>query len=172
MAIPDDLLDQAEILVKLDQGKPRQANLRRAVSAAYYALFHLLASAGAEIVGPGRPAELRNRVRRAFTHEGMKAACAGFLSGKLQDLPADIRSLIAPPLEPEFALLAKAFIELQQARHVADYDFSRSMTREEALAKINLADSAFGAWDQVRRSDNVNVFLTALLLQRHWRPRT
>ena len=37
-----DLIEQAEHLVYLDPGKPKQANLRRAVSAAYYALFHYL----------------------------------------------------------------------------------------------------------------------------------
>lgn len=38
----DDLLRQAERLAKLDPKRPRQANLRRAVSSAYYALFHFL----------------------------------------------------------------------------------------------------------------------------------
>ena len=37
-----DLLDQAVSLAKLDAKKPKQANLRRAVSSTYYALFHLL----------------------------------------------------------------------------------------------------------------------------------
>ncbi|HQZ68834.1 MAG TPA: hypothetical protein PLY87_27290 [Planctomycetaceae bacterium] len=38
-----DLLQQAESLARLDQrGAPRQANLRRAVSSTYYALFHFL----------------------------------------------------------------------------------------------------------------------------------
>jgi hypothetical protein len=39
----EDLLEQARVLAKLDtRGKPRQANLRRAVSSLYYALFHFL----------------------------------------------------------------------------------------------------------------------------------
>ena len=38
----DDLLEQARILAKLDVKKPKQANLRRAVSSAYYAVFHFL----------------------------------------------------------------------------------------------------------------------------------
>jgi len=37
-----DLLEQAVRLAKLDAKKPKQANLRRAISSAYYAVFHLL----------------------------------------------------------------------------------------------------------------------------------
>ena len=38
MSLPDDLLTQAQELAMLDrQGRPKQANLRRAVSASYYA---------------------------------------------------------------------------------------------------------------------------------------
>lgn len=37
-----DLLEQAIKLAKLDIRKPKQANLRRSISSAYYALFHLL----------------------------------------------------------------------------------------------------------------------------------
>ena len=39
-----DLLEQARHLAKRGKKRPRQASLRRAVSTAYYALFHLLIS--------------------------------------------------------------------------------------------------------------------------------
>lgn len=42
MAYADDLLELARHLANLDAGSARQASLRRAVSTAYYALFHLL----------------------------------------------------------------------------------------------------------------------------------
>ncbi len=41
MAFADDLLEQAYHLANKD-AQPTQASLRRAVSTAYYALFHLL----------------------------------------------------------------------------------------------------------------------------------
>lgn len=41
---PDDLLHQADHLARWDRRRPKQASLRRAVSTAYYALFHLLIS--------------------------------------------------------------------------------------------------------------------------------
>ena len=42
MAFADDLLEQAYHLANRESGDPKQASLRRAVSTAYYALFHLL----------------------------------------------------------------------------------------------------------------------------------
>ncbi len=42
MSLASDLLDQAGTLAGLDPLKPKQASLRRAISAAYYSLFHLL----------------------------------------------------------------------------------------------------------------------------------
>jgi len=41
MAFPNDLLEQAKHLAIREKKRPRQASLRRAVSTAYYALFHL-----------------------------------------------------------------------------------------------------------------------------------
>ena len=42
MTLASDLLAQAKHLAGRERGRPRQASLRRAASAAYYALFHLL----------------------------------------------------------------------------------------------------------------------------------
>lgn len=42
MSIHKDLLQQARLLAILDEKRPKQANLRRAISSAYYALFHYL----------------------------------------------------------------------------------------------------------------------------------
>ncbi len=42
MGLSQDLLDLADHLSRRERRKPRQASLRRAVSTAYYALFHLL----------------------------------------------------------------------------------------------------------------------------------
>lgn len=48
----EDLLQQAVGLAKVDARRPKQANLRRAISAAYYALFHsVLANSELSITG-------------------------------------------------------------------------------------------------------------------------
>src|SRR5437667_2139211 len=79
MPFPDHLLEQAQLLTNLNQRRPRQASLRRAVSTAYYALFHLLISDACRSVVPG-PASvlLRNQIARAFTHREMHIASNRF----------------------------------------------------------------------------------------------
>jgi uncharacterized protein (UPF0332 family) len=42
MAFAEDLLKQAFLLLNKESKNPTQASLRRSVSTAYYALFHLL----------------------------------------------------------------------------------------------------------------------------------
>ena len=64
--LPEELLEQAKLLLTL---QPNQANLRRAVSAAYYALFHLLVRA--TVLKWSDPLQ-QARIARIFEHERMK----------------------------------------------------------------------------------------------------
>jgi len=59
LALHDDLLQQARFLANREPVHPRQASLRRAVSAAYYALFHALIAEAAAILAPPDPPNLR-----------------------------------------------------------------------------------------------------------------
>lgn len=163
------MLAVARHLALREPKRPRQATLRRAISTAYYAVFHLLASAGAGALAPARPAALRARVRRAFVHEEMRRICAQFQHGDPASLNATTRALIAGALEPELAVVAAAFVNLQEARHAADYDTAQSFNRADALAWVRAAETAFAAWKAVKGRPNANVFLAALLLGRGWR---
>jgi uncharacterized protein (UPF0332 family) len=42
MRLHDELLDTARFLLRRNQNRPTQADLRRSISTAYYALFHRL----------------------------------------------------------------------------------------------------------------------------------
>jgi hypothetical protein len=166
MALHDDLLEQADHLASREPKKPRQASLRRAVSAAYYALFHALAADGARKLTPAQPTVLRPQVRRAYVHANMKEVCQQFRHPRLPDA---LTRLFPDPIEPELRTVAEAFVALQDARHQADYDFAMSLTRVDALQKVELARSAMRSWQAIRSNQNATVFLAALLLQRHWR---
>ena len=71
MAHAEDLLELARHLANLERIQPRQAYLRRAVSTAYYALFHLLISEAT--LNWGR-SDLRAELGRVFAHGKMKSA--------------------------------------------------------------------------------------------------
>ena len=71
MAFAEDLLKQAFFLLNKEPKTPTQASLRRSVSTAYYALFHLLIhDASANWTRP----DTRDYLARAFDHKTMKEA--------------------------------------------------------------------------------------------------
>ena len=95
---------------------PSEADLRRAVSAAYYAVFHTLAASNAELIA-GQPqsgisAYAWERVYRRLDH------------GRAQNNLRAVLNLLSPAGEN----FARAFIELQDLRREADYDPNFSIT--------------------------------------------
>jgi hypothetical protein len=71
MAYADDILERARHLANRERRRPRQASLRRAVSTAYYALFHLLIS---EATLNRKRVDERTVLARFFEHGKMKTA--------------------------------------------------------------------------------------------------
>src|SRR5712691_13061175 len=101
-------------------GRPRPVWLRRAISSAYYALFHSIAlQAAAHLLSAGtRPEQLR--LARSFDHRPMKDACEWI--ARRSTAPPHARLLVASLQDTEIEDVADTFIDLQQARHDADYD--------------------------------------------------
>jgi len=69
MSLAQDLMEQAEHVLDWDGASPKQASLRRAVSTAYYALFHPLID---EAVNQWGVARHRSKLARTFVHGSMK----------------------------------------------------------------------------------------------------
>lgn len=146
---PKRLLEQARHLANRERLRPRQVSLRRAVSTAYYALFHLLIRDATRLLARASDARLRLLIPRAFKHEEMGAACRTFASRG--DMPAIIRSVYGAHAVPaDLIQVAQAFVDLQKARHDADYGTTRYWTRTEAVTEIERADQAFEAWSRIR----------------------
>jgi uncharacterized protein (UPF0332 family) len=157
---PDHLLEQARHLAKREKKKPRQASLRRAVSTAYYALFHLLIH---EATLNWRRAEQRALLARLFEHGKMKAAS----ERRRGEINAYLKS--DPPACPELACarnlhrVTDAFFIAQQERHRADYDNTIVWTRVEVLALIDNVDTAFQSWRKIREEPTAQAYLVSLL---------
>lgn len=169
MYLPNDLLEQARGLAHHEKrGAPRQVNLRRAISAAYYSLFHLLIDQATKLCVPDQPSGLRSRVRRAFDHGKMRTVCRT-VSGQGK-LPAVLADLIAPNLvfSADIQHVAKAFVSLQGERHRADYDADAKFARSEVESIIELAHEAYAALERSSKTEEGNIFLVALLLHDRW----
>ena len=134
MAYDDDLIEHAILLSELnlplvsnEPDAPQQVHLRRAVSASYYALFHLLTSEASE---NWKIERLRPRFARVFQHGTMKNSCGAI---KSKHYPSDVAPV---PIYDSLKLVADSFISLQQLRHSADYDTSRNWSRTEVWEAI------------------------------------
>lgn len=136
-------------------------SLRRSVSTAYYALFHLLvdAAAGRLVSGTDRQ-PLRNCLTRAFDHGVMKRVARQFAERNLSPRPSP--GLNGMALQDQIVRVAAAFVDLQQHRHDADYNLGRQFTRVEALNIVSAAERAFVDWRAVRNSAQADTFLVGL----------
>jgi hypothetical protein len=163
MSLDGDLLRQAQQLARREPRRPRQASLRRAVSAAYYALFHLLIREATTAL-VSEPT-LRDRFARAFEHGDMKQASRAFGNALPAALPALTGGLLIPPALQQVAL---TFVDLQEERHEADYNVSRVFGRVEVNDLVTRAQNAFQQWRTVRTDPVARVYLAALLLWKKW----
>lgn len=150
---PKRLLEQARQLALREKKKPIQMSLRRAVSAAYYAVFHLLVRDASRSLTRASDKRLRLLLPRAFVHEEMAQACRTFAAaGKKPAIIATLYPGLVIP--PELSGVAEAFIALQRARHDADYATHRNWTRTMALSEVERAEQAFLDWEKVRPRSN------------------
>ena len=157
----EGLLEQADHLVQREARRPRQVSLRRAVSAAYYGVFHMLVrDASWFLVRGGRLGTLRSAVARAFSHAQMKRVAQGFGAGSPA---APLRlALDRRTISSDLGLVCDAFVRLQEARHVADYDLDATFRRSTTEFLVSGARQAVSAWQRVRDTDEARVFLVGL----------
>lgn len=157
MPFHDDLLRQAVQLVHKVPKNPKQVSLRRAVSAAYYALFHFLISE--TIANWNRPAA-RGKLARAFDHRSMKRASNRLLDPHLFPFNGEPSTTVET-----LRSIAKTFTQLQEKRHIADDDNTTEWTRIEALAEVKLAEQAFVKWKRIRNEPIAQAYLVSLLVK-------
>ncbi len=164
MSLHADLLDQARFLACREPKKPIQVSLRRSVSASYYALFHLLVDEATRFMvsGSGRDS-LRDGLARTFRHSEMKKIAVALQSNRA--LPAKLTpGLSHQQVQQPLIDVAAAFVQLQEARHNADYNRAFRFTRNNALDLADLAEQAFQNWKQVRGAPSAETFLIGLLV--------
>jgi hypothetical protein len=164
MSLHGDLLEHAKQLAQLDPRRRKQANLRRAVSSAYYGVFHLLASETSALFAA--EATLASRITRTLNHGDMKKASSMIENDRLPRALQPASGAYATPAD--LKIVANAFVDLQQARHEADYDLARTFRRREVLDLIRSVRQAFQAWERVKKSDDARVYLGCFLLWKRW----
>ncbi len=130
-----------KLVSQAETSPPSEADLRRAISTAYYAMFHTLAASNAELIA-GEPQSAMSshaweRVYRRLDH------------GRAQNNLRGIINQLSPPGEN----FARTFIDLQDLRQQADYDPNFSITDTITLNSIELAESAIAAFAQLSEEE-------------------
>ena len=157
MAYHDELLQQAKELVHKNPNNPTQADLRRSVSSAYYALFHLLIFEAClnwsnDISRPG--------LARMFDHGVMKK-----VSKKVTDASKMPYAGEDPVAVDKLRSFAGLFVQLQEQRHEADYNIKDAWTLTQSLKEMLAANRAFVIWQEIRTAKISQDYLVSLLIR-------
>jgi hypothetical protein len=152
MALPHDLLAVARDL--LEREFPTEATLRRSVSTAYYALFHLLIH---EACSNWARSEHRNNLARAFEHKQMLAAS--------EKQRSKYKDAVENSAEKYLFRVAHTFVQLQQKRELADYDYSIQLPLDRAQFALGQAEKAFKSWEIIRNEQITQDYLFSLLIR-------
>jgi uncharacterized protein (UPF0332 family) len=159
---PDHLFEQAEKLISPAAGRPRQVDIRRAISAAYYAIFHAtIAAAVDQLIGVTN----RDQSRYGLAYRSVNHAWVRDLCKEIQKPTLSNKFKSYAPSQgfgPNVAAFAAAVVDLQEKRHSADYDVMIRMNRSDAALAIATGRAAlnrFSTASELQRS----AFLSLLL---------
>ena len=132
---------------------PHNSHYRRAISTAYYALFHCLAESSANLLAGEDPA---NRSRRAWrqTYRALNHGSVRNRSYRREfktEFPQDIQDF------------AKVFVEIRDKRNSADYDPAEPFSKSDAQNAIGDAEDAINNFMSIDSGERRNFALYLLL---------
>jgi hypothetical protein len=157
VGLAQDLLQQANHLATYEGTNPSQAALRRSVSTAYYALFHLLVQDAAQRWQGSIPAV--TGLERALNHGPMKNGSIQFQNANWTDWHGTVQ-----PVPPALRNVARTFIELQEERHTADYNNHELWAFADVETLLDTAAAAFQDWVSVRTDPMAGNYLLSMVL--------
>lgn len=162
------MLAQANSLASEGQvgsGRPNHTDLRRAVSAAYYALFHALLEATTTPLLEAYDRRHREAFGRSIRHKQVHAAfiwIAG--SGKR---PAGVDFLVQEVRRSaELVLVAESYSELREERTKADYEHDATFAKADVLEWVRRARDAVGTLRRKQGSSELHAMAVLITLAR------
>lgn len=151
---PHDLIDTARGLLRHNNGRPRQADLRRALSTLCYALFDCLARDAADTLIGGKKADRSQpawtQVYRSLEHGTVTHKCSQ--DSRLRQFPSDIQ---------DFAAL---FVSMQEKRPKADYDPEGQFYKSGVELDLGGCAEAFAQFGSAHKKDR-RAFAAFILLK-------
>ncbi len=134
------------------RGRPNQEELRKALSAAYYALFSALAGTAADAFVGNSPATRRNQIwlqtYRSLDHGSAKNQCSKVLASSRRR-----SGQTTPVFSPEILTFAECFTTMQGLRLDADYNPAEIYYRADVQVQIEIAEQALEGFLKTPRAD-------------------
>lgn len=153
---PHDFIALSRSILASGNGKPSQVALRRALSTAYYGVFHALAAGGADLLIGGRGARRSDpawrQVYRALDHGLAKSACKN--QNVMSRFPREIVDF------------ANVFVTMQEKRHKADYDPVARFTKSGVTFDVDASEKAIADLALASRRDRCAFAALVLLKNR------
>jgi hypothetical protein len=160
---PEHLFVQADRLVAPPlAGPPRQVDVRRAISSAYYGVFHATLTAAADqVVGATRRSSGHYAlVYRSIDHKTLRILCE---IAQRRSPPAKHAPYIpAGGFGPNISAYAEAVVDLQEKRLSADYDPRIRIKSFDAKLAIRAGRAAVQRLNAAAASER-EAFLSLLL---------
>jgi hypothetical protein len=138
VGLAEELLEDAGFLADKAITDQRQTLMRRSISTAYYAAFHLFIE---DFVEHWEFPDQRARLGRMF---GRGKMSSGFT-------PRDKRN--PTPSEQSLQDVITAFSQLQKDRERADYDAGWRLVETDVRNAIGLAHDVFRKWGRIKDED-------------------
>ncbi len=133
---------------------PTNEHIRRAVSNAYYAMFHALAESNASVL-VGSPSDAATAAAWSRAYRGLDHTTARReLQRHRQEFSVQGRRF------------ANEFGDMQQFRHSADYDHTVGFTAQEAIAYLDRAQAAILDYTQTSPTERVHIATLTLIRPR------
>lgn len=168
-----NLLALAKDLATLDKRRPRQVSLRRAVSTAYYALYHQLLDTAVRRMFPDScDRALRDAAARSFTHGAMKRLAIQALKPPQKRERRYNDVLGAQCVSEDLQDVCQTLLTLQAAREKADYDLSPGarQVRSDVSALLRNVERVSAVWRTISATAEGRRFVLALVLYGRERP--
>ena len=159
----DHLPEQADrLIIAPGAGPPRQVDLRRAVSATYYAIFHFVTTSLAdEFVGVTlRTSPRYGLVYRSVDHKSLRELCTDISKSTP---PQKLRPFLPQGgIGHDMIVFSNAVTALQEQRHRADYDPVARYRTGEVKTIIQTGRSGIARFRH-SSDDSRKAFMTLLL---------
>ena len=132
-----------KLIAATSDAGPSSTDLKRAVSTAYYALFHFVSQSSADDLTAGGSRTLSraaSQIYRSLDHRDIAGAC-------------EKARLVSTGFPKEISDFAQTFLKLRKSRHAADYDPTSQFHFRQVEKKIDDAERAINAFAASDRDD-------------------